>query len=165
MNEKNNFYLNLGSNIEPEKNLQKTINLLAKYGIVQAISNAWESNSIGAIGPNFLNACILFTATQNATELKDNVISFIEESLGRHRTNDKNAPRTIDIDILMVNDEPLYTDRWDNPFVVLPLAELLPEFTHPSKHQTLSEVAKQMSSQTWIIKREDILNSSINRMD
>jgi len=162
MNEKNNFYLNLGSNIEPEKNLQKAIDLLAKYGVVQAISNAWESTSIGAIGPNFLNACILLSAAQSVTE--DDVISFIEESLDRHRTNDKNAPRTIDIDILMVNDEPLNTESWDNPFVVLPLAELIPKFTHPNKHQILSEVAKQMASKTWIIKREGILNSSIKRM-
>lgn len=158
----NNYYLNLGSNIEPEKNLQKAIDQLATYGIIQAISNAWESNSFGAIGPNFLNACILLSATQDVKELKDNVISFIEVSLGRHRTIDKNAPRTIDIDILMVNDKPLNVERWDNPFVVLPLAELLPEFTHPTKHQKLIEVAKQMSSQTWIIKRENILNSSIN---
>ncbi len=162
MDEKHYYYLNLGSNIEPEKNLQKAINLLAKYGIVQAVSNAWESNSIGAIGPNFLNACILFSTTQEAKELKVNIISFIEESLGRHHTNDKNAPRTIDIDILMVDDEPLNLERWNNPFVVLPLAELIPEFTHPTKHQNLSKVAKRMSSQTWIVKRENILNSSMN---
>ena len=162
MNKTHRYYLNIGSNIEPEINLPKTIKLLSKHGDVQAISNAWESHSIGASGPNFLNACVLLSTALNTKELKEKIIRFIEASLGRLRSRDKNAPRTIDIDIIMVDNKPLDLERWNNPFVVLPMADLVPDLIHPTKHQMLSMVAERMSSQIWIVKRPDILKSSIN---
>ncbi len=58
--------------------------------------------------------------------------------------------------------EPLNLDRWNNAFVVLPMAELVPELIHPTQHQMLSMVAERMSAQTWIVKRQDILKSSID---
>jgi 2-amino-4-hydroxy-6-hydroxymethyldihydropteridine diphosphokinase len=162
MKEIHSYYLNIGSNIEPEKNLLKAIHLLAEHGDVQAFSNAWESNSIGAIGPNFLNACVLLSTPLDTSELKEKIIIFIEKILGRLRSKDKNAPRTIDIDIIMVDNNPFNLERWNSPFVVLPLADLIPKFIHPTEHQILTEVARKMKSQTWIIKREDILKNSIN---
>jgi 2-amino-4-hydroxy-6-hydroxymethyldihydropteridine diphosphokinase len=157
MTELHRYYLNIGSNIKPEINLPKTINLLANHGDVQAISNAWESHSIGANGPNFLNTCVLLYSPLDPKELKEKIIRFIETSLGRRRSNDKNAPRTIDIDLIMVDDKPLNLERWNHPFVVLPMAELMPNFIHPTKHQMLSIVAEYMRSQSWIVKRPDIL--------
>ena len=157
MSNTHRYYLNIGSNIEPELNLSKTIGLLAKYGDVQAISNIWESRSVGANGPNFLNACVLFLTAHDLKALKEKIIRFIEASLGRRRGKDKNAPRTIDIDIIMADDKPLNLDRWNNPFVVIPLAELMPKLIHPTQHQMLTRVAARMKSQTWIIKRPDIL--------
>ena len=159
MTEQHIYYLNIGSNIEPEINLPKTINLLAKHGEVKAISNAWESSSIGANGPNFLNACIIFYTPLSLKELKEKVIRFIEASLGRRRSTDKNAPRTIDIDIIMVDNKPLNLERWNNPFVVIPMAELMPELIHPMKHQELNMVADRMRSQTWIVKRPNIITT------
>jgi 2-amino-4-hydroxy-6-hydroxymethyldihydropteridine diphosphokinase len=150
------YYLNIGSNIEPDINLPKTINLLAKHGEVKAISNAWESRSIGANGPNFLNACIIFYTPLSLKEFKEKVIKYIETSLGRQRSNDKSAPRTIDIDIIMADNEPLNLERWNNPFVVIPMAELMPKLIHPTKHQELTLVADRMRSQTWIVKRPNI---------
>ncbi len=104
MNELHRYYLNIGSNIEPEINLPKTIDLLARHGEVQAVSNAWQSHPIGASGPDFMNACVLLSTQLDPQELKSKIISFIETSLGRVRSVDKNAPRTIDIDIIMVDD-------------------------------------------------------------
>lgn len=157
MTETHRYYLNIGSNIEPEINLTKTISLLSEYGKVQAISSTWESRSVGANGPNFLNACVLFFTTRDLKELKEKIIRFIEASLGRRRSKDKNAPRTIDIDIIMADDKPVNLDRWNNPFVVIPMAELMPKLIHPTLNQMLSRVAANMKSRTWIIKRQDIL--------
>src|SRR5215208_650628 len=52
-------YLSLGSNIHPETNLVRAIELLQNYGRIEKISNVWESESVGAEGPNYLNACVL----------------------------------------------------------------------------------------------------------
>ena len=155
------FYLSIGSNIQPEINLPKTIELLREYGTIQIISNAWESHAVGASGPNFLNASVLLLSPLNPMELKNKIIRSIEASLGRVRSRDKNAPRTIDIDIIMVDDKPCNLDRWKNPFVVLPMSEIAPELNHPIEHQKLSSVAERMSSQTWIKKRPEILKSMI----
>jgi 2-amino-4-hydroxy-6-hydroxymethyldihydropteridine diphosphokinase len=161
MKKTHKFYLSIGSNIQPEINLPKTIALLREYGDIKIISNAWESHAVGGSGPNFLNASVLFSTPLNLRELKNKIIRSIETTLGRVRNRDRNAPRTIDIDIIMVDDEPCSLERWKNPFVVLPMSEIAPELKHPIERQKLSVVAERMSSQTWIQKRPKILNSSI----
>ena len=54
-------YLSLGSNIQPEVNLPRAVELLQEYGKFIKVSRAWESEAVGSDGPNFLNACVLFT--------------------------------------------------------------------------------------------------------
>ena len=153
------YYLSIGSNIQPEINLPKAIELLAGYGNVNAASHAWESHALGAEGPNFLNANVLFTSSLNPRELKNSAISSIELELGRIRSHDKNAPRTIDIDIVLVDGKPVNLDRWNNPFVVVPMSELLPDLKHPIDNLKLFTVANSMISQTWIKQRPEILKN------
>ena len=131
------FYLNIGSNIHPEKNLPSTIELLRENGKVEAVSNAWESYAIGSSGPNFLNVSVIYLTPLNPNGLKQKIIKSIEDTLGRIRSKDKYAPRTIDIDIIMIDEIPFNLNLWNNPFVVVPLAELVPEFNHPIEHKKL----------------------------
>jgi 2-amino-4-hydroxy-6-hydroxymethyldihydropteridine diphosphokinase len=152
-------YLNIGSNIEPEHHLREALRLLREHGQVKAVSNAWQSHAFGSDGPDFLNACILFLTPLDASELKERVIHPIEAALGRVRGPDKYAPRTIDIDIILFDDEPFSGEFWSNAFVVVPLAELLPGFHHPFNYERLSRVAAHMRRQTWIEARPDVLNS------
>jgi 2-amino-4-hydroxy-6-hydroxymethyldihydropteridine diphosphokinase len=149
-------YLSLGSNIEPEKYLSKAIQSLGAHGRVVQVSSAWETRAVGSDGPNFLNACALFLTKLGAYDLKEQTIRQIEAELGRVRTADKNSPRTIDIDIVLVDDKPLNVEFWDYVFVVVPLAELLPDFIHPIKREKLSQVAGEVREQTWILKRGDV---------
>jgi 2-amino-4-hydroxy-6-hydroxymethyldihydropteridine diphosphokinase len=159
MPELHEAYLNLGSNIAPEYNLPQAVRLLRERGQVQASSNAWESHAFGSDGPDFLNACILFKTPLSARELKEQVIRPIEAALGRVRSADKYAPRSIDIDIILFDEEPFGGEFWSNAFVVVPLAELLPDFQHPSNYETLAQVAEHMRRQTWIVARPEVLNS------
>ena len=85
-------YLSLGANIQPELNLPKAIQLLRKHGDILKVSSVWESEAVGSTGPNFLNACILFSTSLEAADLKDRVLRAIEAQLGRQRSADKNAP-------------------------------------------------------------------------
>ncbi len=156
MDELHHAYLSLGSNIEPELHLPKAIQLLKEHGQVRAISSAWESHAVGSDGPNFLNACVLFLTNLGAYDLKEQTIRQIEAELGRIRTADKNSPRTIDIDMVLFDKEPLNVEFWEYAFVVVPLAELIPDFIHPSSGQKLARVAEQVRAQTWIVKRDDV---------
>jgi len=158
MNELHQTYLSIGSNIEPEINLPQAIQMLREYGKVVNISSIWESEAVGSDGPNFLNLCVLFlTDLQQPVDLKEQIIRPIESKLGRIRYADKNAPRTIDLDIVLFDNQPLNVDFWEYAFVVVPLAELLPDFQHPVRREKISRVSEQLQSQVWIVPRVDVM--------
>lgn len=159
MSDPHRAYLSLGSNIDAENNLSKAIELLRKDGKVEVVSSVWESESVGFDGPNFLNACVLFLSHLQPYGLKEQIIRPIEAELGRIRHADKNAPRTIDIDIVLFDETPLNTDFWSYAFVAIPLAELIPDFEHPIRGEKLIRVAEQLSGQVWIVRREDVVIS------
>ena len=149
-------YLNLGSNIEPELNLPKAIQMLRGYGEITDASRVWESKAVGIDGSNFLNVCVLFLTELQPVELKEQIIRPIESKLGRIRYANKNAPRTIDIDIVLFDDMPLNTEYWNYAFVAVPLAELIPDFVHPVSGEKLSCFSEQVQGQVWIVPRVDI---------
>lgn len=159
MDELHEAYLNIGSNIDPEWNLREAIRLLREHGQVKAVSRAWQSHAFGSNGPDFLNASILYQTLLEASDLKEQIIRPIESTLGRVRGLDKFAPRTIDIDIILFDDEPYGDEFWSNAFVVVPLADLLPEFHHPLNYERLKKVAEHMRHQTWIEARPDVLGT------
>jgi 2-amino-4-hydroxy-6-hydroxymethyldihydropteridine diphosphokinase len=153
MGNSHRYILSLGSNINPESNLAEAIQRLQDLGKLGAISGIWESHAIGSAGPNFLNVCVEFSIRRPADELKLEVVNRIEAQMGRVRSSDPGAPRPIDIDILMVDDQPVNVERWSHPFVLLPLAELLPEYRHPTEAVPLSDAAKKAEDRIWIVRR------------
>lgn len=152
-------YLSLGSNIGAEVNLPKAVQMLREVGTVEAVSSVWETESVGFDGPNFLNACLVFLTPLGPVEFKEQVIRPIESKLGRVRSEEKNAPRTIDIDVVLYDQRPLNTDFWDYAFVIVPLAELAPDFPHPAYGEKISGIAGQVQGQVWMRKREDVIIS------
>lgn len=158
MNNLHRTYLNLGSNIEPGLNLSKGIDLLKGYGEIKAVSHVWESKSVGYDGPNFLNACVLFLTETGSENLKEEIIHPIEAKLGRVRGADKNMPRTMDIDVVLFDEKPIMkAEYWDSAFVIVPLAELLPDFIHPVHKEKLSRYSEQLQNQVWIVRRDDVV--------
>jgi 2-amino-4-hydroxy-6-hydroxymethyldihydropteridine diphosphokinase len=157
MSKQHHFYLCIGSNIQPEINLPKAVERLQNYGRVLAVSTAWESHAVGVEGPNFLNACVSMTAHCSLTNARRQVIRPIERALGRVRTRDKNSPRGIDVDVVMYDGKPSRLEYWEQAFMIVPLAELLPNYEHPSRHQKLAHIAEDMRKHTWIRPRAEIL--------
>ena len=158
MSDLHHVYLNLGSNLEPEKNIPLALRLLREVGEIAAVSSVWETESVGYVGPNFLNVCVLLLTPLDAEQVKHKINRPIEAQMGRIRGEEKNAPRQIDIDIVLFDETPHNIQTWDQAFVVVPLAELLPEFkTHSG--EKLSELAKQLQSQVWMRKQEDVIRS------
>jgi 2-amino-4-hydroxy-6-hydroxymethyldihydropteridine diphosphokinase len=155
MNDLHRVYLDLGSNLEPEKNIPRAIELLREFGTIESVSSVWETESVGYAGPNFLNVCVLLRTPLNAEQIKYEINRPIEAQIGRVRGKDRNAPRQIDIDIVLFDETPHNKQTWNQAFVVVPLAELLPEFKTPSGEK-LSDFAKQLQSQVWMRKREDV---------
>jgi len=150
--------LNIGSNIEPEINLVKAIQSLSECGEVREVSNAWESQAVGAPAPNYLNACVLFLSPLNKVDLKEKVVRPIEAKLGRVRSEDKYIPRTIDIDIILFDDQLQKDSFWNDAFVVIPLAEIYPEYQNPITRKSITEISTQLQEKVWMKARPEVLN-------
>ena len=160
MSESHFAYLSLGSNIQPEINLVRAIQLLGEHGRIDKVSSAWESKSVGASGPNYLNSCVLFATALEQATLKRDVLLPIEIELGRIRSENKFAPRTIDIDIVLFDDKLVDNKYWEQAFVVIPLAEIYPEYQNPLTHESIIETATRLRKETWIEARREVLSRS-----
>lgn len=158
MSESHLAYLSLGSNIQPETNLVKAIERLQKYGRIEKISSAWESESVGAEGPNYLNACVLLATSFQEAELKKHALLPIEAELGRRRSADKFAPRTIDIDIVVFDGQSCDDKYWEQAFVIVPLAEIHPEYQDPLTKESVMKTATRLRRQVWMEKRPEVLS-------
>jgi 2-amino-4-hydroxy-6-hydroxymethyldihydropteridine diphosphokinase len=143
-------YLSLGSNIEPETNMRAAVALLAELSRLRALSSVWETLPLGLVDQaNFLNAAAIIETELTAPQLKAQVLSPIEQKLGRVRQADRNAPRPMDLDLMLFNRQVFELgDRHipdpellERPFVAIPLAEIAPNYVHPETGQTLKEIA------------------------
>lgn len=147
-----NAYLLIGSNIQPEENIKKAIALIQAEMRIANISSVWESHAVGNNGPNFLN-CVLVVETELSIEvIKNQVIRNLENSLGRVRTNDKYAPRTIDVDLIVYNGQMIDPEICHRVFIAVPLAELVPDFYCIDGGVTLKEAADTLKRKEFIRK-------------
>jgi 2-amino-4-hydroxy-6-hydroxymethyldihydropteridine diphosphokinase len=154
----------LGSNIAPEANLREAVQRLAARAHLVAVSPVYETKPVGKTDqPNFLNAAALIETEYGAAELKDEVLAEIEQELGRVRTADRNAPRTIDLDIILYGDQVLEfggrhipdPDLLRYPHVAVPAADVAPAYRHPETGQTLREIADGMPKD-GLLRRMDL---------
>jgi 2-amino-4-hydroxy-6-hydroxymethyldihydropteridine diphosphokinase len=146
----------LGSNMDAESNLARALTRLAAHGRIEAVSGVWESRAEGGTAANFLNAAVMLLSECPRSRFKTTVIRPIESALGRMRGPDKFAPRPMDIDLMMFDDQPLNLERWNHVYVVVPLAEIQPEALHPLRNETLRASAEHMRRATWIEPRPDV---------
>ncbi len=124
---------NLGADL-PATLTQAALRLAALPGThVAALSSVWRSAPVDAGGPDFLNAVAALDTTLAPMDLLD-ALQAIELAHGRERPY-RNAPRTLDLDLLLYDDLTLDTPRLTLPhprlgqraFVLRPLLEIAPE--------------------------------------
>ncbi len=135
-------YLGLGSNVGDRKShLRAAIELLRERGVgVEAVSSTYETEPVGEVldQPDFLNAAIRIRTELEPEALLD-VCKEIEADRGRSLDAPRHSPRPLDVDMLLLGDLELSTDRLTLPhpevtsrrFVLAPLLELDPGLTLP----------------------------------
>ncbi len=140
-------YLSLGTNQGNRlHHLQKAIELIAdKAGAVLSISSIYNTTSWGFDSNDFYNICLKIS-TYHPPEKLMQILLDIENSLGRERNNsDGYADRNIDIDILLFDDEIIFSKTLIVPhskmlerkFVLVPLAEIAGSVIHPIAKQKI----------------------------
>lgn len=147
----------LGSNVEKEKNFPEAVKALMARCLVAAVSSVYETAPVGPDEqPLFWNAAALLATELEPRELKAQVLSPIEFSLGRVRSDDRFAPRTMDLDIvlygdLVVEEEDLRIpdpDLLSYPHVAVPTAELVPDLCHPITAERIIEISWRLTQET-----------------
>ena len=136
-------YLGLGSNVgDREAHLRAALELLASHGVeVEAVSSLYETEPVGEIldQPDFLNAVARVRTAHEPEQLLD-VCKAIEVERGRMMGGPRHGPRPLDLDLLLLDDAELATERLTLPhpqvtarrFVLVPLLELDPQLSLPN---------------------------------
>jgi 2-amino-4-hydroxy-6-hydroxymethyldihydropteridine diphosphokinase len=146
----------LGSNIQPERNLPLAIDLLQNRLTILRISSVWETSPIGSNGPNFLNAALLAQTCFEQKTLKLQILIPLESKMGRVRSADKNAPRPIDLDIILFDGLILDSTIWLFAHRAVPIAEIQPDI-RSEVEETLKEAAAKFMSEGSIRLRPDVV--------
>jgi GTP cyclohydrolase-4 len=133
------IYLSLGSNLgNRQANILQALQHLRPRAEIGPLSSYYETDPIGIVDqPKFYNIACCIKTDLAPKDLLD-LLKRIEKRMGRQETV-RNAPRPVDIDILLYDDLVLDTDHLSIPhprmheraFVLVPLAEIAPNVVHP----------------------------------
>ncbi|MDR0277432.1 MAG: 2-amino-4-hydroxy-6-hydroxymethyldihydropteridine diphosphokinase [Paucimonas sp.] len=129
-------YIGLGSNLaNPQEQLRSALEALAQLPDTQlaGVSSFYASDSLSPGQPRYTNAVAALDTTLAPIALLD-ALQGIEADQGRER-KERWGPRTLDLDILLYADQVIDEPRLKvphyhmqaRPFVLYPLAELVPE--------------------------------------
>lgn len=120
------FYIvAVGSNINAEKNIQQAFQRLKKIDSQLQIARLLRTKPVGFTQQaDFINTAFSFHSELDETNLKAHLKN-IEAQLGRVRTNNKNGPRTIDLDIVKINHDIVDDDYHRYDFVKKSVDELV----------------------------------------
>ncbi len=128
-------FIGIGANLGDSHStvVQAIQNLAALPGtaLVKA-SSLYQTSPVDASGPDYVNAVVEVSTLLDAASVLGH-LQRLEATAGRRRPY-RNAPRTLDLDILLFGDQAINTPRLQVPhprmneraFVLMPLAEIAP---------------------------------------
>ena len=138
-------FISIGSNIDRDRNISAGIRALNDLYHPTTCSTIYESESVGFDGDNFYNLVLAFDTATSIAEVSAH-LTRIEDENGRNRDGPRFSSRTLDLDLLLYDDEVLNSNEltlprpeiYENAFVLLPLAEVASEQIDPLKNKTYS---------------------------
>ena len=165
-------FIAVGSNVDAERNVTDALELLGRHLRIVAVSSFYLTPALGPAGrPDFLNGVVEIETELKPLELKRQVLLEVEDALGRERDDDRNAPRTIDLDLVLYGD--LVSDEagialpapeiLERAFVALPLLELDQNLVLPGTISPLRELARGLSSEQ--MEPAELFNARQRRVD
>ena len=143
-------FISVGSNIDPEANVFAALERLNRKAPILRISIFYLTEPIGRPEQQpFYNGVVEVETSLEPHPLKFSVLRKIEAELGRERTEDRFAARTIDLDILLHGNRVIREQDLEipdpeigkRPFLALPLLELVPRLVLPGSDLELEKAS------------------------
>jgi 2-amino-4-hydroxy-6-hydroxymethyldihydropteridine diphosphokinase len=158
--------VSIGSNVgERRNNLQGALDSLADTPEVwvTAVSSVYETEPVDAPegSKDFLNAIVLLDTTLSARTLLERALA-VESAYGRERSGERNEPRTLDVDLIVVGDRRADEEDLTLPhpraaeraFVLVPWLEIEPEAEIPGAGPVAELLEK--TGREGVTLREDV---------
>lgn len=140
-------YISIGSNVDAKENIQAAIAALENQFGRLTQSKIYENKAVGFDGDDFLN---LVVGLDTRLAILDFVAALhqIEAAQGRTREAAKFSPRSLDMDLLLYDNEIFESTTVNIPrdeitryaFVLQPLFELVPDYSHPTLSKTIAQL-------------------------
>lgn len=140
-------YIGLGSNIEPERQLEEALEALGLLGVLKNCSPRYHTEPMGEKDqPWFINQAVELETSLLPLELLRR-LKKIERELGR-KDRGRWQPREIDLDILLYENQTVASVELTIPhpglakrrFVLVPLAEIAPQTRDPKTGKTITQL-------------------------
>ena len=142
----------LGANLgDAQRTVEAAVNAIGKLPATQLVarSSLYRTAPVDSSGPDYVNA-VVTVQTQLQPEALLAALQALEVAAGRERPW-RNAPRTLDLDILLYGDERIATESLTVPhprmleraFVLVPLAEIAPRLVTPAQLRAVAGQALQ----------------------
>ena len=156
-------FVSIGSNVDRERHIALALELLGeRFGRLE-LSNTYESAAVGFDGDPFFNLVVAFDCDAEPCQIVA-ILREVERRCGRDRGGERYAPRTMDLDLLLVGDRVMRRDGIVLPheeistqaFVLRPLAELAGERRHPVSGDTLASMWSRLKREAGPLRRVDL---------
>jgi 2-amino-4-hydroxy-6-hydroxymethyldihydropteridine diphosphokinase len=143
------IYISVGSNVDKEKHTKAGLQGMYQAFGELTLSSVFESESVGFEGNNFYNLVIKANTMLSIAQVCS-VLKQIEQDNKRQRSERKFAPRTLDLDLLLYDNQVM-----SQPIVLKPLAEIAADEVHPVVKQSyanLWQTYDKSLQKLWTIK-------------
>lgn len=146
-------FIGIGSNIEPARNVRAAIRSLAQQTRLVGISMVYCTGALDRPEqPPYFNCVVEIETEAPPAQVKHRLLRPIEHDLGRQRSEDRYAPRTIDLDLIVYDDLSMDADGIKlpdpdilvRPFLAIPLFELAPDLVLAGYHRRIGDIAAQL---------------------
>jgi 2-amino-4-hydroxy-6-hydroxymethyldihydropteridine diphosphokinase len=161
-------FIALGSNLNPILHIPQALELLADHAPITGLSRLYLTDPVGPTRqPDFVNGVVRIRTSLPPLALKQQVLRKIEAQLGRTRGEDKFAPRTIDLDILLYGDLEMNTPdlRLPDPeileraFIARGLLDIDPALVLPGSSAKLASVPPRLKGALVLLRFTEILHA------